>query len=240
MKKAYSVIANFYDTAMTDFDYKKYYDFVKCYLTGKSVELACGSGTFTKFLVDGCDSVLAVDNSEEMLELATETNFKNRKYIQFVLDDMQKFEPPTKVNCVISVCDGFNYIAQNNLQNIFYRIFSYLKNDGYFIFDISSEYKLKEIIGNNFFYDDNDNYTYLWTNKTDEEKVQMELAIFLKNGEVYNRFDEEHTQYIHKTEKVKEQLEKVGFIVKIFDGENFCKLTQNSKRVLFVCKKNNL
>ena len=81
---AYSVIAKFYDSANTDFDYPKYFEFIKHYLSGKVVELACGSGAFTDYLVKVCDSVMAVDISREMLDKAIANNFKNRKYIQFI------------------------------------------------------------------------------------------------------------------------------------------------------------
>ena len=43
MMEAYSVIAKFYDSANTDFDYSKYFEFIKHYFSGKVVELACGS-----------------------------------------------------------------------------------------------------------------------------------------------------------------------------------------------------
>ena len=46
MMDAYSVIAKIYDYANTDFDYPKYFEFTKHYLTGEVVELACGSGAF--------------------------------------------------------------------------------------------------------------------------------------------------------------------------------------------------
>lgn len=238
MKQAYSVIAKFYDAAMTDFDYAKYYEFTKRYLTGKAVELACGSGAFTQFLVKNCDSVLAVDNSAEMLDIAVQNNLKNRNYINFIQADMQEFTPPTRVNTVVVVCDGFNYIAGDKLKAVFANIARYLKKGGNFIFDISSEYKLKEVIGNNLFFEDNDDYTYLWTNKTDDEKVQMELAVFERAGEVYKRFDEQHTQYIHNTQKVKEMLEECGFCVELFDGETFSAVQEKSRRILFVCQNN--
>ena len=66
MMDAYSVIAKFYDSANTDFDYPKYFEFIKHYFSGKVVELACGSGAFTDYLVKVCDSVIAVDNCSEI------------------------------------------------------------------------------------------------------------------------------------------------------------------------------
>lgn len=236
MQQAYSVIAKFYDKAMTDFDYCDYFEFVKRHLTGNVVELACGSGAFTKYLINACDNVIAVDNNREMLERAMQNNFKNRKYIQFVEQDLLEFAPFKKVDSVVCVCDGFNYIPQNKLKEVFLKIKSYLKNGGYFVFDISSEYKLKNIVGSNIFYEDNDDYTYLWTNKLQENCVKMEITVFERVQDVYVRQDEEHTQYVHSTNAVCDLLQEIGFDVEIFDGENFGEVKNNSNRILFVCK----
>ena len=145
--EAYSVIAKFYDSANTDFNYSKYLEFTKHYLSGKVIELACGSGAFTDYLVKVCDSIIAVDSCSEMLDAAIKNNFKNRKYIQFVNDDILNFSYNSKVDSVISVSDGFNYIKFADLQKAFNKISGYLKNGGYFIFDISNtEMKKDETI----------------------------------------------------------------------------------------------
>ena len=235
--EAYSVIAKFYDSANTDFNYSKYLEFTKHYLSGKVIELACGSGAFTDYLVKVCDSIIAVDSCSEMLDAAIKNNFKNRKYIQFVNDDILNFSYNSKVDSVISVCDGFNYIKFADLQKAFNKISGYLKNGGYFIFDISSEYKLKNVIGNNVFFEDKDEYTYLWTNKLEEDSVQMDITVFEQVGDLYKREDESHIQYIHNVNEVRDLLIKCGFEVQIFDGEKFIELTDISMRVLFICKK---
>lgn len=237
MMDAYSVIAKIYDYANTDFDYPKYFEFTKHYLTGEVVELACGSGAFTSYLVKVADSVIAVDNCKEMLDKAVENNFKNRKYIHFVQDDIKNFAPPSKVNAVIAVCDGFNYINKKHLSNVFAKISSYIKTGGHFIFDISSEYKLKNIIGNNVFFEDTDEFTYLWTNQLKSDCVQMDITMFEACGEVYKRADESHIQYFHNEDMLTSLLNNVGFEVSVFDGETFEECSETSSRLLFVCKK---
>lgn len=237
MMEAYSVIAKFYDSANTDFDYSKYFEFIKHYFSGKVVELACGSGAFTDYLVKVCDSVIAVDNCSEMLDKAVQNNFKNRKYIQFVKDDILAFVPPFKANNVIAVCDGFNYLTDCDLQKAFDKISGYMKSGGYFIFDISSSYKLKNVIGNNIFYEDRDDLTYLWTNKLNKNFVQMDITVFEKIGDLYKREDESHIQYIHDRQFVEDCLKNAGFSVQTFDGEKFDSLKDESLRLLFICKK---
>lgn len=234
---AYSVIAKIYDSANTDFDYPKYYEFVKKYLSGKVVELGCGSGAFTHYLLKCADSIIAVDSSQEMLDAAMQNHFKNREYIQFVQDEVQKFAPPSKVNAVVSVCDCFNYVSPNDIAGVFEKICGYIKNGGYFIFDISSQNKLENVIGNNIFFEDREQFTYLWTNKLFDDRVQMEIVLFENFGDYYKRADECHTQYIHKQKELENALIKCGFEVQVFDGEKFTSVADDSLRLLFVCRK---
>ncbi|MDE6967368.1 MAG: class I SAM-dependent methyltransferase [Clostridia bacterium] len=235
---AYSVIAKIYDKANTDFDYSEYYEFTKHYLTGKVVELGCGSGAFTDYLIKSADKIIAVDSSKEMLEIAIQNNYKNRNYIQFVNDDLKNFAPPTKVNSVVAVCDCFNYISHEDIAGVFEKIKNYLKSDGYFVFDISTEHKLRNLLGNNVFYEDTDNYTYLWTNKLLEDRVLFDIAMFISSEDnMYKREDESHIQYIYNANELKKTLTEIGFEVRLFDGEKFCELSNTSMRALFVCKK---
>lgn len=234
---AYSSIAKIYDKANTDFDYEKYFEFTKHYLTGKVVELACGSGAFTSFLLKVADSVLATDSCKEMLDIAVQNHFKDRQYVQFVHSDMQTFVPPSKVNGVVAVCDGFNYIDTNSIGKVFEKVSGYIKQGGYFIFDISSRHKIENLIGNNIFFEDRDEFTYLWTNKLYKDKVEMNITLFEPCGDLYKREDESHIQYIHDLAELDKNLQKAGFEVNVFDGEKFNNVTDDSMRLLFVCKK---
>lgn len=237
MGQAYSALAEHYDSLMTDFDYYKYYEFVKCYATGTVLELACGSGTFTALLLKSSDNVLAVDCSREMLNVAESRNFRDRQYVKFIEASMLDFECMRKVDNAFCVCDGVNYIAPSELTSLAVRVNQNLKKGGHFVFDISSEYKLREVIGNNIFYEDTDDMTYLWTNKLNENSVDMELIVFDRKGDSYTRRDEEHTQYIHNKDSVISIFENNGFAVKVYCGESFGEVKECSKRLLFICEK---
>lgn len=237
MKQAYTVLSKLYDKLMVDFNYLSYYHFISKYIKGNVLELACGSGMFTKQYADKADKIIALDNCREMLNIALCNNRKNREYIEFIQSDMRTFKPSGKVDTVLCVCDGFNYISQTDLNNLLLNIYNYINNDAYFIFDISSDYKLRQIIGNNVFYEDNDDYTYLWTNVLNNESVDMEITLFNKVGEVYRREDESHTQFIHDKKEILFRLEKVGFEVNVFDGDDFKVEKETSKRLLFICYK---
>ena len=237
MDNAYTVIAGYYDKLMTDFDYNGYFRFVKDYIKGDVLELACGSGTFTKMIVNVANTVVAVDNCSDMLNLAMQNNFKDRKYITFVNDSMLEFKPMKSMDTAVCVCDGVNYISKDELIILFKNVYNTIKINSYFIFDISSSYKLREVIGNNVFYEDDDDYTYLWTNECNDDKITMDIAMFSRKGDVYSRQDECHTQHIHDHSRLVDLLCEQGFSVNVFDGEDYSDVRDNSRRLLFVCQK---
>lgn len=237
MNDAYSVIAEYYDELMNDFDYDGYYDFVKDNLYGDVLEFACGSGNFTSRIAKNAKSVIATDISAEMLSKAINNNLKNRRTVKFLKSDMKFFHSENKFDSIICVCDGINYIPQSETERLFMNIYNLLNDNGSFIFDISSEFKLTDKIGNNTFYEDNDDLTYLWTNDLHNEYVTMSLTFFIRENDKYIRHDEEHTQYIHKTDILTKQLDKVGFQTELYDGISFRALNDYSERLLFISKK---
>ena len=236
--EAYSALASKYDSLMRDFDYDGYFDYIKNYLVGKrkGVDLCSGSGELTIRLAEIGKNITGIDISADMLEVARSKARSQGLNIVFVEQDVAKFELPSKVEFITICCDGVNYIR--NEEELYNRIYSSLKADGVLIFDYSTEYKLANIIGNNVFYEDYNDYTYLWTNRLDSHSVKMDITIFNReeNG-LYSREDESHRQYIHRVDETVSMLEKIGFEVTVRDGEDYDRLRDDSRRALFICKK---
>lgn len=232
----YSSLAKFYDLLTRDYDYDKYYRFIKPYIGQSVVELGAGTGKFTREYIDGVRNAHLVEISDEMLSQANANLLKYRKKCVFIKSDMLAFMPMHHVDTVISVCDGFNYI--DDIDSLLDKINAYLSIGGSLIFDISSEYKLKKIISNNVFYEDYDNLTYLWSNKLTDNRVDMDVVIFEKadNG-LYRRSDDLSTQYAHSAAKINTKLVDMGYTVNIYDGDNFGKVTEISQRILFIAVK---
>lgn len=235
MMEAYSALAARYDSLMTDFNYDGYFDFISRYLFGKNkgADMASGSGELTVRLAKAGKKVVGIDISEEMLAEAMRKARENALNIVFLKQDITSFELTGKVDFVTVCCDGVNYVK--DISGFFKRVYSSLRDGGVFIFDISSEYKLKEIIGNNVFYEDTADFTYLWTNKLSDNKIDMNLVFFNREGDLFSRREESHRQYIHKRDSVVQALMDSGFNgILDFDGENFGKVRNDSERILFV------
>ncbi len=135
--------------------------------------------------------------------------------------------------------DSTNYILNDEeLTSYFKGVYNHLKDDGIFIFDINSEYKLKNILGNNSFNYDNDEVVYLWENEIEDDIVNMFLTFFVKEGQVYRRFNEEHRERIYSEKFLDELLAKVGFVIyEKLDNYESNSLNEETERIVYILGK---
>ena len=85
---------------------------------------------------------------------------------------------------------------------------------GLLLFDISSQYKLENILGCNTFAEDEQGGAYIWKNNYDPKSrlIEMELTFFCKDAQgSYVRTDEAQRQYWHEVGAVLRDLQKAGF-----------------------------
>ncbi|MBQ7373414.1 MAG: class I SAM-dependent methyltransferase [Clostridia bacterium] len=241
-EKAYNALAPYYEQLITSCDYEQWSQYVftklKAYSKGKvGCDLACGSGYFTRFLKKNGYSVYGVDCSESMLLEAVRLSNEQQIFVNYQKQDLKNFKSFEKLDFVTVINDGFNYVAQKDLKKSFKSVCSSLKKGGVLMFDVSSSYKLKNILANNLFGEDTDELTYLWFNTLNGDSVKMELTFFIKDGEKYLRKDESHLQYCHEVEDIKNALLEVGFEIVEISGHLGEPLEKTSQRINFIAIK---
>ena len=234
---SYTALAEVYDSLMYDVDYDRW----AAYMIGligeppkKVAEVACGTGNLTLRLLQAGYDVVASDASEEMIGLASKKAAKAGIGGCFMAADMRA---PVcfGADVVISAMDGVNYLTEDGDAGAFFEAaYASLKPGGRLLFDISSEYKLREIVGDNFFYDDGDDVTYYWENEICGNAVNMELTIFIRDGEVYRRGDESHTQRIYERAELERLLSESGFgDIEVFGFGTLEEPDENAERLQF-------
>jgi len=240
----YDDFAYIYDELIEDVDYEKWNSYIKDIFKrfGKSpkhvLEMACGTGNLSYYLAKEGYHLVCFDMSDDMLAVAYNklSQFKN---VMLLNQNMTDFNIHRKFDAIISILDSINYITdEKELLSTFKNVRGHLDEDGIFIFDINSEYKLREIIGNNTFVEDRDDVFYTWQNYFDEEKriAEFYLTFFVKkdNG-YYIRFDEDHFEKAYKAEEVIEALKMAGFSrINAFDCFTFNEPHEKSQRINFV------
>jgi len=239
--KAYSILAKYYEY-LTICDYEKWsqylYKQMQNFNAGKTgIDAGCGSGYFTRVLKDFGFDVSGADISDEMLSVARQTASAAGKNILFTNQNVKSLKTLKVVDFITAINDLVNYLDEIGVQKAFKSFNKCLKKGGLLLFDISSEYKLKNIIGNNLFAEDDDNISYIWFNQLQEKCVIMDLSIFIKENEHYLKREERHIEYIHNESFRKQSLMQNGF--EILKAEAFLggKIEKNTERIFFVARK---
>lgn len=237
--KSYSAIGGVFEYLNSDCDYLKWSQYLikklKELNAGREgVDVGCGNGYFTRALYKAGYSVKGMDVSPEMLSTACELARKEGVGSEFLTGDITKLRLCGKVDFITAINDCINYVPQNRLASTFKGVYSNLKKGGVFIFDVSSENKLKNIVGNNVFVKDLDNATVIWLNSLNDDRVDMELTLFLLNNDgTYSRSDECQTQYVHSEQNVVAALIGAGFAVETEGHLGGSK----EERINFICRK---
>ncbi|MGN1115572.1 MAG: class I SAM-dependent DNA methyltransferase [Candidatus Ornithomonoglobus sp.] len=200
-------------------------------------ELACGTGSMTAQLERRGYDMTGVDISEDMLEVAW-TKLKDPRLIH---SDMAKLVPYRRFDAFLCMIDGINYvIAPAQIQNTFDMVRTYLNDGGVFIFDVSTRYKLENIIGNNTFIHSEYDVFYSWQNRYIErlDLSDMYLNFFVRDkGERYRRFEERHLQRGWSEKQLRAMLCRAGFTdITVYDELTFDPPKTDSSRIVFVCK----
>lgn len=243
----YDEFSNIYDILMDEVDYESWAKFIiklfeKSCVTPKNIlDVACGTGNISIPLSEAGYNVCGIDISENMLSIAENKARTHRQNIRFIKQDIRDLKINNTFDAIICACDGINYILNDDdLKKTFYGLHRILKEDGVFIFDTSSYYKIKYILNNNTFFEEKHGICYCWENEFDENTsiITMRLNFFIPEGKLYYRFEEVHKQKAYKNEVILEKLRECEFYsIKIYDEFIFKEPDIKSERIFFVAQK---
>ena len=147
--------------------------------------------------------------------------------ILYLQQDMREFELYGTVSAVVSICDSMNYMTSDeDLLQVFRLVNNYLDKDGVFIFDMNTEYKYKELMGDTTIAENREDVSFIWENLYDAEKRLNEycLTLFAKvepededekseeheRAALYEKYEEVHLQRAYPLEEVKRLLAEAG------------------------------
>ena len=246
--EAYTGFAAVYDTFMDNIPYEEWCEYLAGLLKEYGVEdglvldLGCGTGSLTELLADRGYDMIGVDYSEEMLELALDKRVESGKDILYLCQDMREFELYGTVAAVVSICDCMNYITEpEDLVTVFELVNNYLDPGGIFIFDMNTEYKYREVMGDCTIAEDREDSSFIWENQYEpEEKINIyDLSIFVRESEdLYRKYHETHYQRAYSLEEVKEAIREAGMeFVTAYDAFTKEPPKSDSERIYVVARE---
>lgn len=248
---SYESFARVYDLFMDNIPYQEWCGYLtgllkECGVTeGLVLELGCGTGNVTRLLAGEGYDMIGVDNAPDMLEIAMEKKEADQQDILYLLQDMREFELYGTVKAVVSICDSMNYIIEEeDLLQVFRLVNNYLDPKGIFIFDMNTEYKYREILGENTIAENREDASFIWDNFYDEEEQlnEYDLALFIPEeiqGEtLYRKYEEVHYQRAYSLETVKNLLEQAGMeFVTVYDAFTHDAPQEYSERVYIIARE---
>ena len=252
--EAYTGFAQVYDIFMDNVPYEEWAEYLTSLLreygvdSGLVLDLGCGTGSMTEILAaDGYD-MIGVDNSEDMLEIALEKKLRSGHDILYLLQDMREFELYGTVRAVVSVCDSVNYITElEELIEVFRLVNNYLDPGGVFIFDFNTEYKYREILGEQTIAEDRGECSFIWDNcYYEEERInEYDLTLFIRDEtvsgsgeELYQKYQETHFQRGYTLEEIRELIGRSGLeFVAAYDAFTKDEPGERSERIYVIARE---
>lgn len=240
---SYNTFALFYDQLTENVSYKVRSEYISNFFSKydkricKVLDLACGTGSISKYLSDRGYSIYGIDLSEDMLTVADSKNIPN---LTLLKGDMCDFSLPEKVDACICSLDAVNHLTRyEDVLNCFKCVNNCLNDDGIFVFDVNTQYKHREILFNNTFVFDEEDFYLVWDNcYSDKDVVEITLDLFVFNGKNYNRYFEQFSEKAYSVKDLKEALNYNYFeVLGVYDELTENMPREDSERIYFVCRK---
>lgn len=198
------------------------------------IDLGCGSGILAKELSEQGFTVLGIDISKQMLDIARRKAPK-ATFIQASLFDF----PIPSCNIVCAIGEPFNYVFDDThdydiLKNLFQHVFNQLQPKGYFIFDLlttdADKASTTKVV-------EKEEMTMIVQISVDTATAVLtrEMTFFTKEGDFYTKHKETHQQQLFDRMKIKAMLQELGFQVSVVDNYNNQPFRQG--HFGFICKK---
>jgi ubiquinone/menaquinone biosynthesis C-methylase UbiE len=246
---SYQQFAYLYDELMKDAPYDQWVQFVKDRRVKYGVagtrllDLACGTGELTLRFAQDDFQVTGVDLSEDMLAVAQAKAEEAGMRIPFFQQNMIDLQGQAEYDVIGIFCDSLNYLrTEEEVIATFSNVFQHLANEGIFIFDVHSIYKIAHLFINQTYASSDEGVSYIWNSFAGEHpnSVEHELSFFVleeRTGK-YERFDELHFQRTYTVQQYSNWLIEAGFeLLEVSaDFENTEPHSQ-SERIFFIARK---
>lgn len=242
----YEKFAYAYDRMMKNVNYPRWSDYIESLFKMYGCEprnildLACGTGALSVLLASKGYLVTGIDRAKGMLNIAREKAKDQNLQITFYQGNMLNFQLDQQFDAILCTYDSINYADnENELSGIFETVSKHLVQDGLFIFDVTTERNIVEHFHNKTFSQNHEDYSYIWKNNYlyHTKMCRTFLTFFIREGELFRRYEEVHKQRIYEVDTVNKLLKATGYkMLSAYDMYTFNKWTRTSDRINFTAQ----
>ncbi len=244
----YNEFAYFYDELNGAANYKRLHRFVRRAFRknglkkGIVADLGCGTGTLTLALArDGYD-MLALDVSQDMLEVLMDKLSQRPKLagrVQLLRQDLTALDLFGTVQGAVSTFDTLNHIGPApELEKAIYSAAFFMDEGAVFVFDMNTPYKHQYILAESSYQVEAPDAVCVWSAQYDPAVPASAITVQTTRTATGEIFEEHFTEYSYTADQVCDMCERVGLkVLDVRDGESFRKLKPDSQRMIFVTQK---
>lgn len=246
--ESYTSFAAVYDMFMDNIPYEEWASYVISFLReegiddGLVLDLGCGTGSLTEILAREGYDMTGIDLSPDMLQIAMEKRMESGRDILYLNQDMREFELYGTVRAIVSICDSMNYLLEKeDLVQTLRLVNNYLDPGGVFIFDLNTEHKYRDILGQCTIAEDREESSFIWDNNFDEETGinEYNLSLFIQEEEdLYRKYQETHYQKAYSLDEVRAAVEEAGMeLAAVYDAFTRNAPSEDSERVYVIARE---
>ena len=155
------------------------------------IDIGCGGGDFLLDIKSRykIDTIYGIDRSSKMVEVAKSKGLnsifnKELKEIDNIFD------------IATATFDMVNYLTPQEFIEFFKDLKDIVRDGGYFIFDVNSEFGLSEVAVGNFIAEDSSRFLAI-ESFYEVGLYDSKFTLFKKDGNSYNKFSEYISQYYY-------------------------------------------
>lgn len=242
----YEKFAFAYDRMMKNVNYLRWSDYIELLFKRYGcrpktiLDVACGTGALTLLLASKGYQMTGIDRAKGMLDVAREKSVEQQLEIVFHQGDMLDFQLDCKFDAILCTYDSINYASnEDELTSTFKTVSNHLSPNGLFIFDVTTERNIVEHFHNKTFSENHQDYSYIWKNNylTHTKLCRTFLTFFIREGDLFRRYEEVHHQRIFEVSTVHDLLNATGYkMLSAYDMYTFNRWNRSSDRINFTAQ----
>jgi SAM-dependent methyltransferase len=204
-----------------------------------AADVACGTGTFVRYLRQWGVWVFGIDRSASMLRIATQKNRGNGA--QFLRQDVRQLQLSSPVDLITCHFDALNYLLSTRaLLQALCRFRANLTQGGYAIFDMVTDVSPERKLGVRVQRFDLPGVSSIWEIAWDlahKLRVVTMQNIFALGAGKYRHEREVHAQRQYPVDVIVELLVCCGFnVCGVYDADSLAAATPRTYRAIYVAR----